>query len=84
MINFGIIYGVYSEELKNSKANRWIFRISNSFNRTLIKMQSDLGKELYISVFQILLTVKSIHQSVIFSDTGPSIAERVFRWLPIP
>ena len=63
---------------KNSKTVADVFsNILKTSKRSPIKLENDRGSEWYISDFQNFLKVKNIHYYSLFTDKGPSIAERV-------
>ena len=64
----------YSQTITNEVSN-----ILTTSKRKPIKIESDRGSEFYNSNFQNFLKSKSIQHYSRFTDTGPSIAERVIR-----
>ena len=64
----------YGQTITNEVSN-----ILTTRKRRPLKLESDRGAEWYISVFQNFLKVKNIHHYSLFTDKGPSIAERVIR-----
>ena len=64
----------YSQTITNEFSN-----IITTSKRKPIKLESDRGSEFYNSIFQIILKSKNIHHYSRYTDTGPSIAERVIR-----
>ena len=70
--------------LKNKKSETItndFMNILSTSKRRPIKLDSDIGKEWYNSVFQNFLKAKYTHHYSRFTDKGPSIAERVIRTL---
>ena len=68
--------------LKNKHGQNLTNEFSNTqttSKRSAIKLESDRGSEWYNSIFQIFIKNKTIHHYSIFTDKGPSIAERVIR-----
>ena len=66
--------------------NKYCQTITNEFSNVLtkskrlpLKIESDRGAEFYNSFFQNFLESKNIYHYSIFTDKGPSIAERVIR-----
>ena len=53
--------------------------ILTTSKRKPLKIESDRGTEFYNSIFQNFLKLNNIHHYSRFTDTGPSIAERVIR-----
>ena len=53
--------------------------ILSSSKQKPVNLESDRGREWYISLFHNFLTVKIIHHHSRFFDKGPSIVERVIR-----
>ena len=73
-------YTWYIHIMKNKYSQTIVQEISNVLTkskRSPLKLESDRGKEWYISLFQILWKVQNIHHFSRFSDKGPLIRERV-------
>ena len=64
----------YSQTIKTEFSN-----ILTKSKRKPLKIESDRGTEFYNSIFQNFLTSKNIQHYSIYTDKGPSIAERVIR-----
>ena len=64
----------YSQTITNEFSN-----ILTTSKRKPLKLESDIGSEFYISIFQNFLKTKNIHHYLRFTDKGPSIAQRVIR-----
>ena len=64
----------YSQTITNEFSN-----ILTKSKRKPLKIESDRGSEFYNSIFQNFLKSKDIHHYSIFTDKGPSLAERVIR-----
>ena len=58
-------------------------KIFTTSKRKPLKIESDRGAEFYNSIFQNFLKCKNIHHCSRYTDTGPSICERVIRTLRI-
>ena len=68
---------------KNSQTIRNEFsKILTKSKRRSIKLESDRGKEWYISVFKNVLRFKNIQPSSRFTDKGTSIADQVINTIP--
>ena len=66
----------YSQTITNEFSN-----ILTTSKRKPLKLESDRGTEFYNSIFQNFLKGKNIHHYSRFTDKGPSIAERVIRFI---
>ena len=64
---------------KNQTITQELSNILTTSKRSLVKIESERGKEWYITIFQNFLKSENIHQYSRFTDKGPSKAERVIR-----
>ena len=73
---------LWARPLKNKNSQTVTSQFSNflsSSKQSPAKIESDRGKEWYISIFQNFLKLKIRHHCSRFTDKGPSIVERVIR-----
>ena len=73
---------VWAIPLKNEYSQTITIEISNTLTTSVrkpLKIESDRGTELDISIFQNFLKAKIIHRYSRFTEKGTSIAERAIR-----
>ena len=73
---------LWAKPLKNKNSQiitEELSKILTKSKQKPLKIESDRGEEWYNSVFQNFLKVENVQNYSRFTDTGPSIAERVIR-----
>ena len=73
---------MWTKPLKNKNSQTIKEEFSSALTtskRKLLKIESDIGAEIYNIISQNFLRSKNIQQFSRFTDNGPSIPERVFK-----